>query len=90
MCAEIDVLAVEFEAAADMRRQQGAEDAEAEIFESAVRDLEERYGSQIEALQVEVAQLTQENAVLALERDQARAEARQIAEKGRERSMSLP
>lgn len=73
---------VEFEAAADMRRKGAEADAKADALECAVRDLEERYAAQIEALQIEVAQLTQEKGILALERDQARAEAREIAEKG--------
>ena len=73
---------MEFEAAADMRRKGAEADAKADALESAVRDLEERYAAQIEALQIEVAQLTQEKGILALERDQARAEAREIAEKG--------
>jgi len=73
---------VEFEAAAEARNLRVVEEAEEDQFENAVRDLSLRYASQIEELQFEVAQLTQDKAVLALERDDARAEAREIADKG--------
>ena len=70
----------EFEAMADQNREFIAVDENR--FEQAVRDLEERYGQQIEQLRIEVAQLKQEKAVLAQERDLAKNEAIEAMEKG--------